>query len=68
MIYSHEATELFEQFKAAVEANVSVITEFSNFAKSGIRDPLIAEEFLKRLETTGTKQAELLLQLQPFRL
>lgn len=68
MIYSHEAQALFVEFQAAVEANAAVIHEFSEFAKSGRRDPLIAEEFLKRLEATGVKQADLLHQLQPFRL
>jgi len=68
MIYSHEAEELFEQFQAAVYENAAVIREFSEFAKSGIRDSLIAEEFLKRMETTGAKQADLLHRLQPFRL
>ena len=68
MIYSHEAMPLFEKFQVAVEENAAVILEFSAFAKSGSRDPLIAEEFLKRMDATGAKQAELLHQLQPFRL
>ena len=68
MIYSHEAMPLFEQFKAAVEENAAVIREFSDFAKSGNRDPAIAEKFLKRMEVTSDRQAELLHQLQPFRL
>lgn len=68
MIYSHEAQELFEKFQAAVEENSVVIREFSAFAQSGNRDPFLAEELLKRMEGTGAKQAELLHQLQPFRL
>ena len=68
MIYSHEAMPLFEQFQSAVEEHAAVIKEFSDFTKSGSRDPLITEKFLKRMEATGDKQAELLHQLQPFRL
>lgn len=68
MIYSHEAMPLFLQFQAAAEEHAAVIREFSEFAKSGNRDPGIAEEFLKRMEVTGAAQAELLKQLQPFRL
>ncbi|HNC85193.1 MAG TPA: hypothetical protein PK999_19230 [Nitrospira sp.] len=68
MIYSQEAMPLFEQFKAAVEEHAAVIREFSEFTKTWNLDPLIAEDLLKRMEAAGDKQAQLLHQLQPYRL
>lgn len=68
MIYSSEAMPLFEEFQVGVNEHAIVIREFNEFVKSGNRDSRIAEDFLKRMETTAAKQAELLQRLQPFRL